>query len=281
MLGFKTLVKLDRKKYRQEYGVYLVEGKKAVLEATQAHLDGSINVIQLVVTPSFAKDHQEFMAQKEIQTFFKKNQVLELTHSSFAEISDTTSPQGIMAVVSLPKLSLEKIVNCNQKNDSKTIAVLDDVRDPGNVGTIIRTADWFGVDGLVCLGGADPFQPKVVRSSMGSIFRVPIYHVGRSEASQLQTEIISKIKSSGFKVITTLPDSQNLESISGFSNILSLNPNSNLCLILGNEARGTSAKINSLADDSITIPKLGSAESLNVAVSFGVLIAQRVTAKNL
>jgi RNA methyltransferase, TrmH family len=289
MLGYKALAKLDRKKYRQQYGVYLVEGKKTVLEAAQAALDGSIKVLQLVTTPSFEKENPEYVAQSEIKQFFKANRVLELGYSAFADICDTTTPQGIAAVVSLPEYSLETILNSEVHaktaktgdaltSKQRTIGILEDVRDPGNVGTIIRTADWFGLDGLICLGGADPFQPKVVRSSMGSIFRVPLFHVGRAEVADMLDEIISDTKAAGFHIITSLPElaaEENSSEPKANSKTDHAATESKVCFILGNEAHGTSAKIDKLADSSIAIPQFGHAESLNVAISFGILVAQR------
>jgi TrmH family RNA methyltransferase len=297
MLGYKALAKLDRKKYRQQYGVYLVEGKKTVLEAAQASVAGSVNVLQLVTTPSFLKENQEYIAQKEIQYFFTSNKVLELGYSAFANICDTSTPQEIAAVVSLPEYSLEAVLRSEvtskkatktiQTGDSitakpKTIAILEDIRDPGNVGTIIRTADWFGLDGLICLGGADPFQPKVVRSSMGSIFRVPIFHVGRSDVADMLDEIIADTKAAGYQVITSQPELATEAVAAEKKSQTKLNANNTqetelqkVCFILGNEARGTSAKIKSLADSAVSIPKFGQAESLNVAISFGILVAQR------
>lgn len=283
MLGYKALAKLNRKKYRQQYSVYLVEGKKTVLEAAQASVAGSINVLQLVTTPSFEKENPEYIAQKEIQRFFKKNKILELGHSAFADICDTSTPQGIAAVVSLPEHSLETVLSSDVATTNekpKTIAILEDVRDPGNVGTIIRTADWFGLDGLICLGGADPFQPKVVRSSMGSIFRVPIFHVGRSDVADMLDEIISDTKAAGYQVITSQPElvaeagaAEKKSKAKTIDTQESAQPK--VCFILGNEARGTSSKIDGLADSAISIPQFGQAESLNVAISFGILIAQR------
>jgi len=297
MLGYKALAKLDRKKYRQQYGVYLVEGKKTVLEAAQAALDGSIKVLQLVTTPSFEKENPEYIAQSEIQQYFKGKRVLELGYSAFADICDTTTPQGIAAVVSLPEYSLETVLSSEvqEKAESKkattgdtltkkqkTIAILEDVRDPGNVGTIIRTADWFGLDGLICLGGADPFQPKVVRSSMGSIFRVPIFHVGRGDVADMLDEIIADTKTAGFHIITSQPElatqtdsTEPKPKSKAKSKTDHATTESKVCFILGNEARGTSSKIDELADSSIAIPQFGHAESLNVAISFGILIAQR------
>lgn len=282
MLGYKALAKLNRKKYRQQYSCYLVEGKKTVLEAIEANVD----IIQLVVTPSFKNDQPDYIQNKSIQTFFKKNAVLELGHSQFADIADTTSPQGIAAVVKLPEQSLESVLGVtshtetkSESNSARTIAILEDIRDPGNVGTIIRTADWFGLNGLICLGGADPYQPKVVRSSMGSIFRIPIFHVGRAEVTEMLEEIISDTKNADYRVIVTRPELNTLKTKTQETKEMSsqILQAEKTCIVFGNEAHGTSSKIDTLATHSMSIPKYGKAESLNVAISFGIILAQRMS----
>lgn len=272
MLGYKALAKLGRKKYRQQYKAYLVEGKKTVLEA----IDSGVGVIQLVTTVSFKQENPEYFAQKPIQQFVNSKKILEVGRSQFAEIADTTTPQGIAAVVNLPLFDLEQLLA-----SSKTLAILEDIRDPGNLGTIIRTADWFGFDGLICLGGADPFQPKVVRSSMGSIFRLPLVHYGRSEVEENLSPIFEGLGKAGFTSFSTKPDAQ---VVDGQKNNKAPKPlptlnQPKLCLIFGNEAHGISPKIDRLCDQSVSIAKVGRAESLNVAISFGILAAQRSSLK--
>src|SRR5690606_11230093 len=146
--------------YRQEYGAFLVEGKKGVMDAL---LSGDV-VSQLIMTEAFFQAHSEFCRQRTVQAFFDRQAVLFVTESVLAKIADTTTPPGIAAVVALPQHRIDALKNAT------TIAILEDIRDPGNLGTMIRTADWFGVDGLLLIGGADPYQPKVVRASMGSLF---------------------------------------------------------------------------------------------------------------
>lgn len=249
MFGPKVLQKLQQKKYRQEYGYFLVEGKKGVLDAVHS----SAEVVQLVATDQFVWEQQEFCQLPVVQAFFQSGAVLELPVSEFARFADTTTPPGIAAVVKIPQVLLSSLYS------GQLIAVLEDIRDPGNLGTMIRTADWFGVDGLLLVAGADPYQPKVVRSSMGSIFHLPLI-----ESQDIVSELAT-LKQQGFQILVTRPELQ-AEKI----------PSKKLlekkCVIFGNEAEGTSAQLDALADESLTIPRFGQAESLNVAMSFGIVM---------
>lgn len=261
MLGYKALAKLGRKKYRQEYNCFLVEGKKPVLEAIQAGQE----IVQLVWRKSFPQEQPEFCNLSEINTYKKSGKVYELPNGDFAKLVETVQPQGIAAVVRLPQNILDPLLS------NPVLAVLEDIRDPGNVGTIIRTADWFGVSGLVCLGGADPFQPKVVRASMGSIFRIPIFHIGRTELEDSGYETLATIKQAGFQIIATRP-----EATDAIPTTLPATTQPKRCFVFGNEAHGTSPKLDRLADQSISIPRYGAAESLNVAISFGIIMHHAV-----
>lgn len=311
MLGYKAISKLDRKKYRQLYNSFLVEGKKSVLEAVQSDQ----KVIQLLVTASFKKEHPDYMKIGAIKAFEKSQKITELNDKSFFELTETVTPQGIAAVVALPEYDLATLLKSSQ------LALLDDVRDPGNLGTIIRTADWFGLGGIIAIGGADPFQPKVVRASMGSIFRVPILAVDSIG------DVITALHSAHFNFVVSRPEISDelLEKQLGIrgQSIASLNlalnqsqnqegrkiqektqfttlyeirekialknsetsndvvssekPNkqaTKLCVAFGNEARGTSLQVDRAADYTVSIPQFGTAESLNVAVSFGILASQ-------
>jgi RNA methyltransferase, TrmH family len=247
LYGLKILSKFANKKYRDEYGAFLVEGEKSVEEALEANAE----VLQLVVTEHFLQRHPEFAKLSKVRNFFDRNWVLRLSESDFRQLSDTVTPAGVMAVVKKPEVHLEML------KGGKILAILEDIRDPGNLGTMIRTADWFGVDGLILVGGADPYQSKVVRSSMGSLFHVPLF------LSQDITEEIKELKAIGFTLISTRPE---LSAGAKFTTISA----EKSCFIFGNESRGTSADLDELADQTYSIPKIGHAESLNVAVSFGI-----------
>lgn len=249
MLGMRVLPKLLQKKYREEYQSFLVEGKRGVIDALRAQAQ----VSQLIMTRQFTQQHRDYCQQSEVQEYLKRDKVLYVSEPEFGRLSETTTPQGIAAVVQLPQVSLDNFSACT------LIAVLEDVRDPGNLGTMIRTADWFGVDGIVLLGGADPYQPKVVRSSMGSLFHTPIY------TSQDYVTDITELKNKGFSVVVTRPE------LAGTTVAIDTKQQK-VCVVFGNEAHGTSREIDQLADTAMSIPKYGDAESLNVAVSFGIVL---------
>lgn len=249
MLSVKLITKLQQKKYRQELGCFVVEGKRAVHDA----LESGASIKQLIVTDRFIRHEQEFFRSHKTKEFAQRNEVMEIGESAFAKMVDSVTPQGIAAVVQLPTNTAASFEN------AKLIAILEDIRDPGNLGTMIRTADWFGVEGMLLIGGADPYQPKVVRSSMGSLFHVPLV-LSQNIHQELET-----LKQNGFSIIVTRPE---IESTKGISKVIS----SKQCLIFGSEAHGTSAAIDALADQTLSIPKFGKAESLNVAVSFGIVM---------
>ncbi len=242
MFSIKTLAKLQQKKYRYKYGHFLVEGRKGVSDA----LDSKLEVVQLVMSKKFAREEEGFGGNTER---------LVVDDHDFAKIADTVTPSGIAAVVKIPAYKLDHLAH------GKIIAVLEDIRDPGNLGTMIRTADWFGIDGLLLLGGADPYQAKVVRSSMGSLFRLPLI-----TSNVVQQDLLA-LKAKGFKIVVTRPE---------LAGDTPAKPNltKKIALVFGNESRGTSREIDQLADSTISVPKYGQAESLNVAVSFGILLHQ-------
>ncbi len=242
MLSLKILSKLKQKKYRNEYGCFVVEGKKGVKEA----LASKNEVLQIVVSKQFANQEENFWGEKE---------VLIIDDRDFAKLTETVTPAGIAVVVKMPKNNLSTIKN------GQIIVVLEDIRDPGNLGTMIRTADWFGVAGILLIDGADPYQAKVVRASMGSIFHLPIVM-----SQQPQIDLL-ELKKEGFKIVVTRPELADFKQQTD-------NFGGKIALIFGNESKGTSQEIDQLADSFLSIAKYGQAESLNVAVSFGILLNQ-------
>lgn len=249
MFGLKTLTKLNQKKYRREFGAFIVEGKKGVLDA----INSKSSVIQLVATASFIQQQKEFCNKPEVVAFLRNQKVLIVAASDFSQVTETVTPQGIAAVVEISTFSLEDL------KKGQLLVLLEDIRDPGNLGTMIRTADWFGIAGILLAGGADPYQPKVVRSSMGSLFHIPLF------ISENVLEEVSQLKAAGFQLIVTRPETEETELLPSPSQ-------QKQCIVFGNEARGTSPQLDALADRSLSIKKFGQAESLNVAVSFGIVM---------
>lgn len=246
MFGLKVLSKLNQKKYRSEYGCFIVEGKKGVSEA----ITSGQKIVQLVMTRQFAKLEKGFGENQE---------TLIVDEKDFTKLAETVTPSGIAAIVRMPNDDLETI------KKTKFIAILEDIRDPGNLGTIIRTADWFRLDAILLIGGADPYQAKVVRSSMGSIFHLPIVTSQNGEADLIE------LKKAGFKIVVTRPELADSRKVVNFKN--------KTAVVFGNESKGTSKEIDQLADQSLSIPKHGQAESLNVAVSFGIVINDVIKAR--
>lgn len=253
MYGPKALAKLQQKKYREQYGCFLVEGKRGVLDAVRSRA----RVLQLVVSNEFVRTCAEYCQQPAIAAFFEWGEIVELREAELSRLLDSTAPQGIAAVVEIPQRSLAELTTGN------LVVVYEDIRDPGNLGTMIRTADWFGASGVVLLGGADPYQPKVVRSSMGSLFQVPVMSV----SSEHSTDVLQDLQRAGYSIVVTRPELDQDPTTP-----LVLPHGFKLAVVFGNEAHGTSAATDDLADQSLTIPRYGQAESLNVAVSCGIVL---------
>lgn len=249
MYGSKLIAKLTQKKYRQEYECFVVDGKKGVMDA----LSSEVEVFQIMISDRFMATQTEFVQQPQIQSFFESDSALVIPEEAFDRAVESSTPQGVAVLVRLPHHEREIFASM------KTIAILDDIRDPGNLGTMIRTADWFGLDGIILIGGADPYQPKVVRASMGSIFHLPIFQ------SKNTHEDVTFLKDHGFEIVVTRPESTATPQFNAKS--------SRTCFVFGNESVGTSEELDSLADSTLTLPKFGKAESLNVAVSFGIVLA--------
>ena len=220
--------KLHQKKYRTQFGHYLVEGEHLILELEKTSLDHC----EILVTENY----------QEWPTRFKKTLI---SSKKMAAISDTKSPQGIIAVVPLPLPDDEKDV----QSTSKSI-YLYEVQDPGNLGTILRTLGWFG--GYKCIlspGSVDPFNPKVVRSSMGAIFHVDIEQDVTLEQLQQRYPRIATLDMHGAALSEP--------SFSQFD-----------CYLFGNEARGVPQDALSEFDVApFTITGNGAIESLNLATA--------------
>jgi TrmH family RNA methyltransferase len=251
MMNHKTLSKLHQKKYRNQYNLFLVEGKKSVQDAFAS----SIKVEQVCVSKTFSNEQKAFLSNLGTKDFRDRSLTI-LDDYTFSRLSSAKTPSGILAVIKKPESNFELITQ------DQVIPVLEDLRDPGNMGTILRTADWFGVKSVILIGGADPFQSKVVQSSMGSIFKLNIIEVSNPN------EIIQKLKDKGFQLVVTRPE---FAKKTDADKTLPKSPNK-IAVVFGNESHGTSTYVDKQADEFWSIPSFGSAESLNVAVSFGIFL---------
>jgi len=228
--------KLHQKKYRTEFGHFLVEGEHLVLELEKAALNNpALKNCDLYVTESF----------KDFPSVFKKHLVSE---KHMAQLSDTKSPQGIIAVA--PLVTANNAASANEK-----IIYLYEVQDPGNLGTILRSLAWFG--NFRCLlspGSVDPYNPKVVRSSMGAIFHVPM------ELDVPLESIRTRFKSIAILDMQGLPLSDATFKKAD-------------CYLFGNEARGVPREyLQTMNVQPFTIRGSGAIESLNLASAVNICV---------
>jgi RNA methyltransferase, TrmH family len=188
--------------------------------------------------------------------------VFDLAPGVIERISDTVTPQPVLAVVGFSPAALEDL------RGATMVMVLGDVRDPGNAGTMIRTADAAGVDGVVhCEGTVDPTNPKTVRSSAGSIFHVPVVSGGNVR------DVLTSLRSWGLVTVGT--------AVSQGTDYAALDWGQRVALVFGNEAAGLDGTLDDLLDERVTVPMVGRAESLNVAVSASVLCFEALRQRRL
>jgi TrmH family RNA methyltransferase len=243
LISLKEATKLKKKSYRTELGAFLIEGKKIFLEAVASHLE----VRQIWLTGSFQSQQREFLDQIQLRQYN-----FDLISDHHAQLlADTTTTPGFFALIGKPEHDL------NLLGQQKMVVVLENIRDPGNVGTMIRTADWFGAGGVICVAGADPWGEKVIRSSMGSVFHLPIWSFDQIGMT-LQT-----LKHANFTIMVTRPEAKSA---------VSTDPVQKLAVVMGNESTGTSVTADQTADITYSIPQFGQAESLNVGVSLGITL---------
>lgn len=247
----KNIRKLKDKKYRDLENIYIVEGIKLVKEA----IAENANIKQIVICENFT-DNKEI--NKETLYEIAKYNLIYVTEKVFNIITDVQTPQGIIAVVEKNKT--------NKIDYSQDIIIaLDGVQDPGNLGTILRTVDSSALNQIILSkNSADPYNPKVVRSTMGGIFRVNII-----EVEDLKTTL-KEIQKNKFKIMVTSLETNN--------SIYDVDYNKKV-IVIGNEANGVSKEVQNMADEKVKIPMLGKTESLNASVATGIMIYEYVRRK--
>ena len=254
----KLLQSLSQKKAREKEGMFLVEGWRAVEEAC-----ASLNQILLLVYTSDPKRNERYAS---ILSAAKKisRESYEASAKEFHLFADTVTAQGIAAVVGTFSNEQEKTLSQLAKGGRSFVLALDEITDPGNLGTIIRTCDWFGADGiLLSRNCVELYNPKVVRSTVGSIFRLPFIDCSHGEKSF--PEILLGLKKERFALYGA--------EVSGKNDLRSLAWPDKVVLVVGNEARGISTEIKALLDHHVSIPRFGKAESLNVGTATGIILS--------
>jgi len=250
----KSITRLTQKKYRTETNCFLAEGGRLCEEAI---LSGWL-IDRIVYCPSFLHSMRARQALKLAQQ--KQLPVFEVAVDDFVGISDTINSQGIVAVVHRRAPESEALEHLRQSPRCLLVAI-EKLHDPGNLGTVMRTADWLGVDGLIvgpnCV---EVYNPKVVRSSMGSIFRVPVHEITEF------AELLRKFQMFGAVLYGA--------DQTGDFPYTTLRFASKKVLVLGDEIEGLSPAAKEIIHHRISIPKRGGGESLNVAIAAAILLAE-------
>jgi TrmH family RNA methyltransferase len=231
----KFIKSLHQKKYRLESGKFFVEGEKSVVEVLQS----SFTVDLLLVTQEFATKHATLLSGKAFEVLF-------VTPNQLEQLGQYQSNDAALAVVQM------KANQAFLPEKGELILALDEVRDPGNLGTIIRIADWYGIKKLIFSSHtAEFYNPKVIQSSMGSFTRVQFYYGDLAQAFQEWK----------LPVYGAFLEGESIHELT--------NPTPGV-LLLGNESQGISKEVEKWVSSKITIPSFGKAESLNVAIATAI-----------
>lgn len=248
----KDIRKLKDKKFRDETGTYLIEGIKMIEEA----IVENANIDKIIICDEcFEAENIEQKLMYEIA----KHDCIYVSSNVFKSLTDVVAPQGIMAII---KKTTQR-VNINYEED--IILALDGIQDPGNLGTILRTADSANLKQIIVTKNtADAYNPKVVRSTMGAILRIKII-----ETDNL-VETLKQAQKNKFKVVATSLDTED--------SIYDIEYNKKV-IVIGNEANGVSKEVQKLANNKVKIPMLGKTESLNASVATGIMLYEYVRQK--
>ncbi|MGI5898847.1 MAG: TrmH family RNA methyltransferase [Christensenellales bacterium] len=238
----KLLSSLKAEKGRRELGLFLVEGKKMISEAIEA---GFSPITVLAAGPESIKLAEE-IADGAKEAF-------QVSDSVMKKVSDAVTPQGIVASFEIPAA---------KPLPDEPLVLLDGLQDPGNCGAIWRTCEAAGFGGIVfCEGSANPYVPKTVRASMGSVFRVPAIVVGEC------ADFCRELKDKGYDIIVSALDGEDF-----YKREPLLNNQKKFALVIGSEGRGVSPQVIALATKKFRLPMAGKTESLNASVAAGIMM---------
>lgn len=235
-------------KYRRETGLFAMEGARLCGDAARSHVEISTVFLTSRARAQYAAEVTSVEAVAE--------QVIDIPDSLAEYLSDTETPQGVFAVGRIPR-----------RNDAPTsrgrYAALERIQDPGNLGTMIRTAEAFGLSGLLLSDGCcDPYSPKVLRSSMGGVFRLPLYAAGNL------SETLPHLHTQGFTSFACV--------VNGGEAVQSITFPVGAISVIGNEGNGLSAETIGVCSACVTIPMAGRAESLNASMAAGIVFWEMV-----
>lgn len=266
----KHIVNLQKKsKLRKEEKQFVVEGIKMVSEAPKDRL------VKVYISETFKADNEEFLEKMNYEALGKD--ILEVVSDNvFIRMSDTQTPQGIMAVVKMSEITIEdmfgKDMHINSKNDNSgnssnkmqpLLLILENLQDPGNLGTIIRMAEGAGVTGIIMSSNTvDIYNPKTIRSTMGSLYRVPVIYV------EDICKTVEECRQKGVRVYAA--------HLNGTDNYNVKDYTQPTAFMIGNEGNGLTDKLTDKADELVRIPMQGKVESLNAAIACTILTYEAV-----
>lgn len=247
----KRIVALNQKaKLRREEDCFLVEGPKMFLEAPKSWIR------EVYISESFLA---KCSFRKELETY----QYEVVSDEVFQKISDTKTPQGILSVLQCPHYKMEQLLD----REEPLLVILENIQDPGNLGTILRTGEGAGIDGVIMTKEtADLFNPKVIRSTMGSIYRMPYLYV------ENVTECIEELKKRGMAVYAAHLDDSVCYDEPDYTK--------GTAFLIGNEGNGLKKETADCATQYIKIPMHGQVESLNAAIATSVLMYEAARQRN-
>lgn len=247
----KNIKKLKEKKYREQENCYIIEGIKLVKEA----IDEKVKIRKIILCEDCTNSGS---IEQNLMYEIAKYDCIYVSSKVFDVLTGVENPQGILAII-------EKNNKTEILYDEDIIVVLDGIQDPGNLGTILRTVDSVNLKQIILSEKtADPYNPKVVRSTMGAIFRLNIIQ------SNNIVSTLKDIKKNKYKILAT--------SLEAEESLYDTNLNKK-AIIIGNEANGISENVLKLADEKMIIPMLGKTESLNAAVTTGITLYEYVRRK--
>lgn len=245
----KHILLLQKKsKARKEYEEFVVEGAKMVLEAPKDR------IVKVYASETYASNNRELLEKLSLE----QNKLETVSDNIFAHMSDTQTPQGIMAVVKMRHYNIEEMLS-----DRALIIGIENLQDPGNLGTIVRMGEGAGVTGIVMSSQtADIYNPKTIRSTMGSIYRVPFVY------AENFVDALKKMQDNGVLVYAA--------HLKGRFNYTEPDYTKPVAFLIGNEGNGLTEAATEAADTLIRIPMEGSVESLNAAIACTVLTYEAV-----
>lgn len=255
----KTIKSLHKKRQRWKKKIFIIEGIKLLKEAIE--YNGEIEYIVFSDSLFNCKEGEDFFSS---YLNSKKYKTYHISDKLMKSISDTQTPQGILAVVNFLNCTLETAL----KEEKNFLVILDRLQDPGNVGTIIRSADALGSNGVIFTEGCvDLYNLKTIRATMGSIFHIPIIYYNDDIK-----KLVKELKKRNINIMSTSINADMLSYQANFTE--------DFALVIGNESSGISPEILNISDTIVKIPMEGKAESFNAAVASSIVMYEALRQRN-